>query len=333
MRVIRKLVMRIVKLFSALLVLAGSLFFMPHAQAGCTAPMMPYTVSVASIAVSSTLPVGSAIPGSDETINIHGSCNGYAGQVIIGCYYGSGSEVPGVPGVYNTGVNGIGITLVNDKGQRIVGGGIGCDTRNTPLGYVSSDGSNTFNFNVTLALVKTSDNIVSGSLQQAQTVFGVGVYNQSPIGAPNNISYAGNITYKSVTCSVDPKSLYLTLGNVPGATFTGIGSGSGWYNFSVHATCNNPVSVGVKVSSANGYASAQPSVIKLTPEMGAATGVGVQILTNGQNTDFDHYSYVGDIPAANMMLTIPFAVQYYQTASTVTPGSANAVATLTIAYR
>ncbi|EKM5063074.1 type 1 fimbrial protein [Cronobacter turicensis] len=326
--------MRIVKLFSVLLVLAGSLLFMPHAKAAiCTAPMMPYTVSVASIAVSSSLPVGSAIPGSDETINIHGSCPDYAGQVIIGCYYGNGSEVAGMPGVYHTGVEGIGITLVNDKGQRIIGGGIGCDTRNTPLGYVSNDSQKTFNFNVTLALVKTAETIVAGSLQQSQTVFGVGVYSQAPVGSPNNISYAGNITYKSVTCSVDPKELNIALGNVPATSFTGPGSASNWYSFMVNATCNDPVEVGVKVSSANGYASTQPSVIKLTPEAGVASGIGVHLLTNGQNTDFDHYVIVGDIPVANATLSIPFSLQYYQTSSTVTPGVANAVATITIAYR
>ncbi|PUW36880.1 ferrous iron transporter B, partial [Cronobacter sakazakii] len=133
--------MRFIKLLSALLVLAGSLFFMPHAKASCTAPMMPYTVSVAYVAVSSTLPVGATIPGTDELVSIHGSCNGYSGQPIIACYYGSGNEVSGMPGVYETGVEGIGISLMNDKGQRIIGGGVGCDTRNTPLGYVSTDGS------------------------------------------------------------------------------------------------------------------------------------------------------------------------------------------------
>ncbi|ELY2907390.1 type 1 fimbrial protein [Cronobacter dublinensis] len=326
--------MRIVKFLSALLALAGSLMFMPHAKAACTAPMMPYNISVSSIAVSSTLPVGSAIPGSDETVNINGSCpNDAAGSVIIACYYGSGSEVAGMPGVYNTGVAGIGISLVNDKGQRVIGGGAACDTRNTPLGYLSSDGEKTFNFNVTLALVKTATTIGSGSLQQSQTKFGVGVYQHSGIGQPNEIAYSGNIIYKAVTCSVDPKSLYITLGNVSASTFTGIGSGSGWYNFAVNATCNDPVTVGVKVSSANGYASTQPSVMKLTPENGVASGIGVQIQTDGENTDFDHYVSAGTIPVANATLRIPFAVQYYQTAATVTPGVANSIATITVAYR
>ncbi|WP_105634916.1 fimbrial protein [Cronobacter dublinensis] len=326
--------MRIIKFLSALLALAGSLMFMPHAKAACIAPMMPYSISVSSIAVSSTLPVGSAIPGSDETVNINGSCpNDAAGSVIIACYYGSGSEVAGMPGVYETGVEGIGISLVNDKGQRVIGGGTACDTRNTPLGYLSTDGKNTFNFNVTLALVKTATTIGSGSLQQSQTTFGLGVYQHSAIGQPNHIAYSGNITYKAVTCSVDPKSLYITLGNLPASTFKGIGSGSGFYNFSVDVTCNDRVTVGVKVSSANGYASTQPSVIKLTPEHGIASGIGVQILTNGQNTDFDHYVSVGEVSAANTTLRIPFAIQYYQTDSTVTPGAADSIATITVAYR
>ncbi|PUX68597.1 fimbrial protein [Cronobacter sakazakii] len=324
--------MRFIKLLSALLVLAGSLFFMPHAKASCTAPMMPNTVSVAYVAVSSTLPVGATIPGTDELVSIHGSCNGYSGQPIIACYYGSGNEVSGMPGVYETGVEGIGISLMNDKGQRIIGGGVGCDTRNTPLGYVSSDGNNTFDFTVTLALVKTSTTIYSGSLEQAQTVFGVGVYNQTGIGAPNTIAYAGDITYKTVTCSVDRNNLSVTLGNVPASVFTGVGSSSGWSSFEVNATCNDPVQVGVKVSSANGYASTEPSVINLTSEPGVASGIGVQMTLFRQNIDFDHYTFVASL-RPNSTLNIPFAVQYYQTADTVTPGVANAVATITVSYR
>lgn len=44
---------------------------------------------------------------------------------------------------------------MNDKGQRISGaGGVTCDSRGTPIGYVSTDGNQTFDFNVTLELVK-----------------------------------------------------------------------------------------------------------------------------------------------------------------------------------
>jgi hypothetical protein len=44
-----------------------------------------------------------------------------------------------------------------------------------PIGYVSSDGQQSFSFDVTLELVKTSNEIASGTLAQAQTQFGIGV--------------------------------------------------------------------------------------------------------------------------------------------------------------
>lgn len=326
--------MRAIHYFCTLLALAGGFLFMPHAKAACTAPMMPYTIAIASTAVTSDLPVGSIIPGSDETVNIHGSCaENYSGMVIIGCYYGNGGEVAGFPGVYHTGVAGIGIALINDKGQRIIGGGVSCDTRNTPLGYVSSDGQNSYNFNVTLALVKISEDIRPGTLQQSQTQFGIGVFGRAPIGAPNTISYAGNVTFKMVTCSVSPQSLNITLGDFTVSQFTGVGSHTNWKNFIISATCDNTVEVGVKVASANGYDSGSTSTIKLTQEPGVATGIGVKVLTGGQDTNFGQYTKVGEITQENGTLNMLFAVQYYQIASSVTPGVANSVFTITVAYR
>lgn len=326
--------MRVAQCFSMLILLACGLFFMPHAKASCTTPSIPFTANMASVAVSSTLDVGAVIPGTEQTVEVHGSCSeGHEGNVIIACYYGTGAEVAGYPGVYDTGVEGIGITLVNQQGQRIIGGGAWCDTRNTPLGYVSSDGNDTFNFTATLALVKTSTHIGTGSLLQAQTQFGVGVYGREGLGSPNTISYSGNIAYKVVTCSVDPKSLTITLGDFPESQFTAPGVTTAWHPFSVNVLCNDPVEIGVKVSSANGYEASLPGVMKLTQEAGAATGLGVRMQTNGQPTVFDAYVLVGGIARADTSLAIPFQVQYYQVANSVTPGSANTVATITVSYR
>lgn len=63
-----------------------------------------------------------------------------------------------------------------------------------------------FNFDVTLELVKTSDTVTSGTLNQSQTRFGIGVYQHDGIGDPNSVSYAGNINVQQVTCSVSPKA-------------------------------------------------------------------------------------------------------------------------------
>ncbi len=328
--------MQIAKPFFFFFVLAIAALFMPHAKATCTSPNMPKLFAMASVSVSTTLPVGATIPGSEQTAHVSGSCDTRVndGLPIAACYYGYGTEVPGINGVYATGIAGIGITLMNDKGQRVTGAnGSACDSTHTPLGYVSSDGKSTFDFDVTIELVKTSETVASGTLAQAQTQFGVGVLNHDPIGAPNIISYSGNVTLKEVTCNVSPKSLTVTLGDFPVSKFTGTGTLTSPKGFNVTINCNDTVQPEVMISSANGYETAFPGVIKLTQESGVATGVGVRMLFDGAIANFDTYINTRTVAQANIPLSIPFSIAYEQTAANVTPGTANSIATITLGYK
>lgn len=310
---------------------------MPHAKASCSTPDMPKMINVASISVPTTLAVGATIPGSEQTVHVAGNCDHTyeSGMEIISCYYGSGSEIPGLTGVYDSGVPGVGVALMNDKGQRITGGGLAaCDSRSTPIGYVSNDGMQSFDFNVTLELVKTSEAVQSGTLMQAQTEFGIGVYGNDGIGSPNVISYAGNVNFQNVTCSVLPKNLTVNLGDFPVSDFVSVGMlSSPAQNFDVTVNCNSTVQPEVKVTSSNGYETAFEGVLKLTKQTGAATGVGVQMVFDGNIAAFDTYVNTRSEAIANETLTIPFEVRYEQVSDVVTPGPANTVATITLAYK
>jgi type 1 fimbria pilin len=224
---------------------------------------------------------------------------------------------------------------MNDKGQRITGGGLAaCDSRSTPIGYVSNDGMQSFDFNVTLELVKTSEAVQSGTLMQAQTEFGIGVYGNDGIGSPNVISYAGNVNFQNVTCSVLPKNLTVNLGDFPVSDFVSVGMlSSPAQNFDVTVNCNSTVQPEVKVTSSNGYETAFEGVLKLTKQTGAATGVGVQMVFDGNIAAFDTYVNTRSEAIANETLTIPFEVRYEQVSDVVTPGPANTVATITLAYK
>lgn len=188
--------MQMIKQCFFLLILASAALFMPHAKAACTTPDMPKMINVASVSVPTTLAVGETIPGTEQTVHVAGQCDQSidSGLEIVSCYYGTGAEIPGLKGVYDSGVPGVGIALMNEQGQRISGaGGVQCDSRSTPIGYVSSDGQQSFNFNVTLELVKTGSDVTSGTLVQAQTEFGIGVFGHEGIGSHNHIAYAGNV--------------------------------------------------------------------------------------------------------------------------------------------
>lgn len=328
--------MQIVKQCFFFLILATAALFMPHAKATCNSTDMPKQINVASISVSTTLAVGATIPGTEQTVHVAGNCTDPDdnGLPIVSCYYGTGNEIPGLTGVYESGVQGIGVALMNDKGQRITGaGGVYCNSTSTPLGYVSDDDQRTFSFDVTLELVKTSDTVTSGTLAQDQTKFGIGVYQHEGIGSPNTISYAGNVILKEVTCSVSPKSLTVTLGDFPVSDFTGTGTLTSPRTFDVTVNCNDTVQPEVMITSANGYETDFPGVVKLTQESGVATGVGVRMMFDGEIATFDTYKDTAAVAQANVPLAIPFEVAYEQTAASVTPGTANSIATITLGYK
>lgn len=329
--------MQIIKQCFFLLVLGTAALFMPHAKAMCTSPDLPKQLNLASITVSSTLPVGATIPGTEQIVHVAGNCYNPSdyGLPIVACYYGSGLEIPGLAGVYETGVEGVGIALMNDKGQRITGaGGVYCNSTATPLGFVSTDVSQAFNFDVTLELVKTSDTVKSGSLSQAQSKFGIGVYQHEGISDPNTIAYSGDVNLHTVTCSVLPKNLTVNLGDFPVSDFIGVGVlSSPAQDFDVTVNCDATVQPEVKITSANGYESGYEGVIKLTQQTGMATGVGVRMLFDDNIATFDQYVTTKSEAVANQTLTIPFQVRYQQVSDEVTPGPANTVATITLAYK
>ncbi len=93
-----------------LLAMSAVIFFaspLAHAAGSCSStPAMPYLQTMNNMGVTTTLPVGSTIPGTVRYYTFSGQCvsggNGeiYPGAQIVSCYYGSGTEI--MPGVYTT---------------------------------------------------------------------------------------------------------------------------------------------------------------------------------------------------------------------------------------
>ncbi|MEA5206107.1 fimbrial protein, partial [Enterobacter mori] len=309
----------------------------PHAHAAttCESPDLPYTISAGTLSVPTTLNVGSVIPGSAKTHTVTGNCSGtLANHAVIACYYGTGTEVGGMPGVYATNVDGIGIELLNSSGQIVRGTGYECDSTATPMGTVSSDSAQTFSFSYTERLVKTATRIGSGTLTNTQNPFGFGVFKSVGIsGSRNTSQYSATVAERTATCSIDPLNLTVTLGDFPVSQFTHVGSYTAWKYFNINATCTEEVNLTASVTSANGVNSQFNDVLNLTPGSGNATGVGVRMLLDGVDLRYDYPIPVGGRTEANIPNTIPFAVQYYQTDATVTAGKANTIATIDLEYQ
>ncbi|HDR2754081.1 TPA: fimbrial protein [Enterobacter asburiae] len=329
--------MNMFKYAFALVVLLTSACLVPHADAAttCDSPDLPYTIAAGTLSVPTTLDVGSVIPGSAKTHTVTGSCTGkLASHTVIACYYGTGTEVGGMPGVYSTNIDGIGIELLNSSGQIVRGMGYECDSTSTPLGTVTSDSGQTLSFSYTERLIKTATHIGSGTLTNTLTSFGFGVYKSAGIsGSQNTSNFSATLSERTATCSIDPLNLTVTLGDFPVSQFTHVGSYTAWKYFNINATCTEAVNLTASVTSANGLNSQFDDVLNLTPGSDSATGVGVRMLLDGVDLRYDYPIPVGGKTEPNVPDVIRFAVQYYQTDATVTAGKANTIATIDLEYQ
>ncbi|MGL4429769.1 MAG: fimbrial protein [Silvania sp.] len=317
--------------------LAALFMFMPQAKATCSTADLPWSVTPGTLSVPSTLGVGNAIPGSTRSHRVKGGCDAAdSGKPITACHLGEGEEVPGMPGVYRSGIEGIGIELLNSAGQPVRGRAAHCDSRSTPLGYVSSDGSGSFNVSLTMQLIKTA----STTGEQASTtvrngIWSLGIYPDRQLGQLDAVRYGGNLALKATTCSVDPKSLVIMLGDFPTSLFTHVGSSSDWKTFNLTATCTDAVTMTARVTSANGSTSLSDGndVLNLTPGSDSATGIGVRMMVSGVILRYDYPIMFGNQTVPDQPFDLPFQVQYYQTDAQVTAGRANTIATIDIEYQ
>ncbi|MDK3023027.1 fimbrial protein [Cupriavidus taiwanensis] len=321
-------------------------FAAPHlAHATCTAtPSMPYLQTLNSMAVAVNLSVGSTIPGTVRQYQFSGACANVPpwvvpGAPIVSCYYGSGTEV--LPGVYSTGVAGVGIRLRNAAGQPMTNAsGIWCDTRSANLGTLNAD--LTYSVSVTIEFVKTGP-ISPGSLDPAQTRFGFGVYNGSVDGAlggtgnaTNYIGFSGTIATREIACNVfSPPTVSLPAISAKTLATQGYGGNT---PFAIQLTCNSAAIVGMTLDGApdTPVKSASAGILGLSnaAAAGAAGGTGVQIV-NASGTapvPLQVRNAMGNIQA-NTPATYRFGARYASLGGTPSPGTVTSSMVFTLDYQ
>lgn len=142
------------------------------------------------------------------------------------------------------------------------------------------------------------------------------------------------------TCSVSTgsKSISVPLGSQSASQFSGIGSSSASQHFNIDLlSCSNVKAVLLQFNATadSDYPNAaQQGVIQLQAVANKASGVGVQLLKGDGTTPMPLNSqqtlWQGSSASS---LSLPFAVRYLQTKSSVTPGEANAIAEFVVAYQ
>lgn len=142
-----------------------------------------------------------------------------------------------------------------------------------------------------------------------------------------------DIETKPTSCTLSTSDINFNLGTLQEKDFVGIGPKGNGQTQKISLTCNRKTKYSLQVDG-----DAEPvhkGVIKLTSGPGAATGVGVQLLANNNKIEINQANEIGQ--NVNHGTTLPdeidITAQYYQTETTVTPGTANASATFTMTYQ
>ncbi|HDL8491760.1 TPA: type 1 fimbrial protein [Yersinia enterocolitica] len=149
-----------------------------------------------------------------------------------------------------------------------------------------------------------------------------------------DLNHSVKITSTLASCSLNTSNINFDLGKQKITDFTRVGSTNGWSDTKrIELNCPPDTKYFLQV---DGIAEPnQPGVLKLTPEPGAASGVGVQLLANNKEIKIGKTKEMGISASSgtNLPEKIDITARYYQIADKVTPGSANASATFTMTYQ
>lgn len=179
---------------------------------------------------------------------------------------------------------------------------------------------------VQVELISTGGAVPAGVLNyDVQSAFQAISNNVLPIA---NLNVQGTIVAPG--CSVESNNINVPLGDYLTTQFNSIGSVTQYKPLNVVLNCNNGTKLNAKIN-----ADAENSAlgtIKLTQASGSATGVGVQILDTASNPVRLNEKFLVDTISSNGQYNINWKARYIKTSETITPGIANATATLTLTY-
>ncbi|WP_447751103.1 fimbrial protein [Pseudomonas nicosulfuronedens] len=195
---------------------------------------------------------------------------------------------------------------------------------------------------VQVRLVATGDPIATGSLGSVQVAEIWVIEKSSSYASPSAYVTITPTTATPQTCSVSAGSVNIpvNLGTTSSKGLTGpVGTTAGNASFNVRVNCTSNLNVYMTLTDGNNLSNTSDT-LTLSPSTSQAKGVGIQVRRGGTPVKFGPASStpgsanqfsVGT--ASGGVLDIPFTANYIKTATLVTPGDANAVATYTLSYQ
>jgi type 1 fimbria pilin len=297
----------------------------------------------------SALPIGSVIPGSDNSTSLHIQCSSKS-DADTGCEGGGGWSLAGRGFSINAtqfantytyaGLNdGIGFQFLGSDGTPVPilyqgATAVFIISPDTPVDGLQA---------VTLRyrLIKIKPVVAEGTTMTPN--FSVGC--QHAEWANNNetssyISYGANITRVTSTCVPVVSNTSVILPAVSRTSFNGVGSVARRTAFNLGFQCD-PNAHAVVALTDGSTPGTTGSVVTLNTGS-TAKGIGVQLLSDGvpiEMTPNELFSVGGthltldSEPGASQVINLPLAVEYVQSAAPITSGTVEASVLVNIAYQ
>lgn len=134
----------------------------------------------------------------------------------------------------------------------------------------------------------------------------------------------------SGTCDFDgPSDIAVPLGDVSFNDFGGVGTTTPAQNFTIKLKCQDEANVYLTMSATAESSLGSNGVLALQGS-GSATGVGIQLLKDGNPFSLNSQTQIALSQTAD--LTINMGARYYQSSSSMTAGTGNAVVNFTVDY-
>jgi len=315
--------MRLINIIFLLCVAAG--WSSAHAGTCTTITPQESTLSIGTITVQRDVAVGTVLFSRNATLT--GSyLTGCTNPLMLGFSMRYLNATPSTYGnhVYNTNLNGIGVRFSS--------------------GNYFENPTNTFSYTAQASYVEwwggkieliVTGPVASGSLTPG--VLGVVMLQDSDgVYRDGLTTTLLDGTINVLACSITTPQLTFPIGDISAATFgstVGTTPAGAQNTQNLGLNCDPGANVNISLSGIQNPDVATTSVLALTGQgnTGTAKGVGVQLLYNG--TPITLNTRLPLNVATGGQQAFPLTARYYQTQTTVEPGTANASATLNLTYQ
>lgn len=154
----------------------------------------------------------------------------------------------------------------------------------------------------------------------------------SGLGTVFTLNITGG-TIISPSCTVTNPNITVPLNDHQQNEFSGVGYSTKYQDFNIGLNCNAGTKYSAQITGA-GIAGVDGTIALDSPAAGTtAQGIGVRLTDQNDANWIIGQQYPLGTAASTGLVNIPMRARYYQYQDKVTPGDANATATMTLTYQ